>query len=378
MTALNLKNFNALVQEQVAAVQGRAQQVLGRLIDFSVGSVTRALVESNASLGLWLQAEVVKVLLVTRARTSRDADLDSFMADFGVYRLTSVLATGTVTFSRFTATQQAVIPIDAEMRTIDGSATFVVSLDPANAAYNVLLGGDVLAAGQPAIDVPVRATVAGAVGNVSAGTITILQTTISHVDTITNPGPMTGGGDAESDDDLRSRFVAFIKSLSRGTVDAIVFAVRNLRTGVTATIVEGAAPDDTPTSMITVTVDDGSGYPASDLLAAAATQVDAFRAAGIRWAAVAPRVTPVTVQMTLTVAAGWDRNAIIGTVGQTVRGYVDTLPLGQGLPFTRIAQIAYDVSQGITNVSQVYINSATADIAGNPRVKIVTAAVVVS
>jgi hypothetical protein len=37
------------------------------------------------------------------------------------------------------------------------------------------------------------------------------------------------------------------------------------------------------------------------------------------------------------------------------------------LPFTRIAQIAYDASEGIANVFNVTVNTATADLAGSAK-----------
>jgi hypothetical protein len=42
--------------------------------------------------------------------------------------------------------------------------------------------------------------------------------------------------------------------------------------------------------------------------------------------------------------------------------YISSLTIGQSLPYTRLAQIAYDVSPGITNVSNVSLNGGTADL----------------
>ena len=75
---LNLKGFNQLVEDMGAALQSSASI----LIDVSVGSVVRAIFEANASVVLWLQWLVVRVLQSTRASTSTGVDLDSWMADF--------------------------------------------------------------------------------------------------------------------------------------------------------------------------------------------------------------------------------------------------------------------------------------------------------
>ena len=75
---LPLQDFTTLVRNQAAAVAASART----LIDLSVGSVLRAALEANASVGLWMQWLIVEVLATTRAATSQGADLDSWVADF--------------------------------------------------------------------------------------------------------------------------------------------------------------------------------------------------------------------------------------------------------------------------------------------------------
>jgi hypothetical protein len=106
---LSLRTFNTLVQAMAAAVQASAAQ----LLDLSVGSTLRAVLEANASIGLWMQWLILLVLRMTRAATSSGADLDSWMADLTLIRLPAVADTGTVTFSRFTPSMAALIPVGA-------------------------------------------------------------------------------------------------------------------------------------------------------------------------------------------------------------------------------------------------------------------------
>ena len=92
---LSLRTFNALVQSMAAAVEASATQ----LLDLTAGSTLRAVLEANASIGLWMQWLILQVLRTTRAATSDGADLDSWMADLTLTRLPAVAATGTVTLS---------------------------------------------------------------------------------------------------------------------------------------------------------------------------------------------------------------------------------------------------------------------------------------
>ena len=112
---LQLQTFTTLVQNMAAAVQSAATQ----LLDLTVGSTLRAVLEANASIALWMQWLILRVLQTTRAATSTDSDLDSWMADFSLTRLPAVPANGIVTFSRLTATQAAFVPIAALVRTAD-------------------------------------------------------------------------------------------------------------------------------------------------------------------------------------------------------------------------------------------------------------------
>src|SRR4051794_26633430 len=113
MAQLITYTFSQIVSNIATAVQGSAKS----LLNFTVGSVLRAIAEATASVVLWLQAIILQVLTLTRAATSVGTDLDSWMADFGLARLAAVAAAGQVTFARFTATMQAVVPVGANVQT---------------------------------------------------------------------------------------------------------------------------------------------------------------------------------------------------------------------------------------------------------------------
>lgn len=202
---LPLQNFATLVKTQAAAVSTSCQQ----LVDVTVGSVLRAILEANASVGLWIQWLILQVLAMTRAATSSGADLDTWVADFGMSRLPAVASSGQVRFSRSTVGLSTVIPVGALVRTGTGATdqVFSVSTDIANAAWAG--AGYQVSATTLSVGVPVTANVAGSAGNVRAGAIGQIATAIPGIDTVVNDAPITGGLDAESDAALRARFQAF-------------------------------------------------------------------------------------------------------------------------------------------------------------------------
>lgn len=358
MASLSTMDFVSIVRNTVTAIQSLASA----LINLTIGSVLRAIVEANAAVILWLQGLITYVLTLTRFATSKGTDADSWGADFGFTRLPAAKASGNVTFSRFTNTAQAVIPFGALLQTTDGTQTFIVATDPTNAAYNLGLGGYVIAAGVSSLTVPVTAVNAGTQGNVLANSIASIGQGISGVDTVTNASAFVNGIDAETDAAYVARFPLFLASLSKSTKAAVTAAVKSVQQNLQLTITENADHDGTyDPGFFWVTVDDGSGAPSAGLLASVGSAIEAVRALGIRYAVFAPVVITANVSMTITSATGLTHATVVGNVGVALQNFINTLPLGVGLPYTQLASIAYDVA-GVTNVSAILLNSGTSDL----------------
>jgi uncharacterized phage protein gp47/JayE len=357
---LSLQNFTTLVQNMAAAVQGAASG----LLDLTVGSVLRAILEANASLALWLQWLIVQVLATTRLATSRGADCDSFGADFGFYRLAAVAATGQVTFSRFSPNAAAFIPVGANVATADNSQTFTVTADPTNAAYAPSPTGYHLAAGVASVTLPAAANAAGSAGNVQPGSIAVLSSAIAGVDIVTNSLAFAGGLDAESDAAFRARFGNYLASLSKATQAAIGAAITGLQQGLTYVISENV--DQTGAAQpghFVVTVDNGSGAPPAWLLANVQLAVDAVRPVGSSFAVQGPVVTAANISMSISTPAGASHQDAVAAVAGAIEVYIAGLAVGTTLNYTRLAQLAYAASASVINVSDILLNGGTADLA---------------
>lgn len=357
--ALSTKDFNSLVQEMVANVQGFAKV----LVDLTIGSILRAVVEATGSVVMWLQGLILALLAITRAATSSGSDLDSWMADYGVTRLPANAATGSVTFSRFTPTQQAVVPVGAVVQTADGSQQYTVNTDTTNPAYNASLGGYVIAAGVSSVAVSVTAVTAGTAANVIAGAISSLAQAIPYVDSVANALAFTNGVDAETDSNFRIRFVSYIQSLSKATKAAIGYAITSLQQGLTYSLLENQTyAGVAQMGNFVVIVDDGTGTPSGTLLSSVANAVDAVRPFTSTFDVHAPVVVNASVAMTCTIASGYDPVATKALVVTALKTYINALTLGQSLAYSRLSQIAYDASPGVTNVTGVTLNSGTSDL----------------
>jgi uncharacterized phage protein gp47/JayE len=361
---LNLKGFSQLIEDMGAALQSSASS----LIDVSVGSVVRAIFEANASVILWLQWLIVQVLQSTRALTSNGPDLDSWMLDFGLARLPAVPSTGVVTFSRFATNLPAVIPVGTLVKTADGSTSFSVVDDQTISIWQSDLSAYILPVGVAAADVPVICRNGGTVGNVLAGTIIVVAASLPGIDQVNNANPLSNGADAESDQAFRNRFQSYLASRSRATLMAVRNAIANVRQGLNATIEENTAADGTTEiGSFLVIVDDGTGYPSSDLLLNVATAVDSVRPIGTRFAVVPPQVLTVNVAMAAELSSIATASLSISSIQNYVGSYLNSLPIGGCASITRVAQNAYLAGPSIANVAGIQLNGLSSDIVPPPR-----------
>lgn len=364
MTTLNIKSFATLVSDQVAAIQSAA----AGLVDLTIGSLLLAVAESTGGVVQWIQQLMVTLLVTTRAATCSGADLDSWMGDFGFTRLSAVQATGQCTFARFTATTQGLVPVGSIVATTDGTQQYAVVVDTSNAAYSAALAGYILPIGTSSVTVPVLASTAGAAGNATAGAVQTIVGGIAGIATVTNAAAFANGEDAEIDSTFRSRFVLWISSLSKGTLAAIGYAIASMQQGAAYKLVENQDySGNTLYGYFYAVVDDGSGTPSSTFLASASSAIDLARPFCSRFGVFAPTVVPATIAMTLTVDPAATRATVVTLVQTALQSYINTLSLGQLLPYSKIAQIAYDASSYVTNVTGVTLNGSTADLAASAK-----------
>jgi uncharacterized phage protein gp47/JayE len=183
------------------------------------------------------------------------------------------------------------------------------------------------------------------------------------VDTVTNAAAIVGGMDPETDAALRARFAAYLISLFKATTAAVGYAVSTVQQTLQYTIQENVTPGGgAQPGCFVVTVDDGSGVPPPVLLSAVATAIEAVRPIGSIWTVTAPSVSTANVSMTVATSPGVAHATITAQVAAAVTGFVNALPVGAALPWSRLAQVAYDASASVVNVTAVLLNGAVADI----------------
>jgi uncharacterized phage protein gp47/JayE len=193
--------------------QDVTQQMLALLsvaepsLDASIGSPVRSMLDVVAEVIAEAYADVYLLSYQYDINTKSGSDLDNYVAQFGFTRNPGQRATGTVTFSR-TSEATADIYIAAGTQVADTNSPPDV--------FNTLTPV-ILATGTTSCTVPIQAQIAGVAGNVAAATITACTTLQMGFSSVSNANGLGGGSDAESDDQLRARFVATVFRALTGT-----------------------------------------------------------------------------------------------------------------------------------------------------------------
>lgn len=297
--------YPEILARLVAHVRASNEQ----LTDFNVGSVTRSWLEATA-IGLdelWMGA----------TQAINEAIPQAVFSGFDFGKLPAAYAMGAVTFY-ITVLQEEdlTIPAGTRVRLLGGSAEYLT------------LASATLAAGDYEVTTLARAAQPGPEANAESGGLSII---VNGTDTMTaaavastNRQPILNGRNEETDAEQRTRFIAYIASLARGTLGALEYGAR-LATleedGVVVEQVRHVAIVETP-GRVELYVHNSVGSTSAALVARVQAIIDGYRddaqdlivpgyrPAGMAVVCYAMSDVPLTVTATVTLAAGYRLDAV--------------------------------------------------------------------
>jgi hypothetical protein len=142
-------------------------------------------------------------------------------------------------------------------------------------------------------------------------------------------------------------------------------AIASVQLGMTGIIAENQRYDGvTQNGYFTVIANDGSGALSSTEKTSVENAVEAVRPLCSTYSVHGPIPSVVTVSMTVTVGSNYAHADVAPLVQAAVNAYIasiETTESGATLPYTNIATQAWGVA-GVTNVTNVLVNGATADL----------------
>jgi uncharacterized phage protein gp47/JayE len=200
-------------QSQLALQMLAQLRVLDPSISAEIGTPERKIIDTVAQALAESQVDLDVLSGQFDIDSKFAADLDRFLGNFGFGRQSAVKATGFVTFMRSSASNYD-IPIP------QGTVVNAPANNETTQNLFTTTEGVTLTAGQTSVFAPIRANLAGAIGNVAANTITEFGgSVILGITSLTNTVPTTGGVDAETDDEFKLRFKNTVFRNLSGTYD---------------------------------------------------------------------------------------------------------------------------------------------------------------
>jgi uncharacterized phage protein gp47/JayE len=314
-TGFNPKPYDAILNDK----KNRAMELFGSSVDLTETSPLLKLLEVQAleEAELWEMAEAMYYNGYVDFATGNS--LDSVCALLGVTRHPAVVATVTV---RFTGVATTNIPEDTVVQT-SGDDPVMFTTDDAG----IIPGGGY-------IDIDCTCTVYGTVGNVGAGTITVVKVPIVGVTSITNVAAAENGEDIEEDGSYRIRAKSRLMETAGGTLAAIRAAILDV-TGVLGCVVS----ENTTLHTVTAYVD-GKTPPDTDVTDA----IDDVRPAGITVTWYGITGVPIYIILTVTVNSGVPADAA-NLIKESIVSYLSSLSAGDDVLYMKIIDSIYDAEE---------------------------------
>lgn len=215
------------------------------------------------------------------ARTSWGEYLEMRAEEHGIFRRQAVKAKGTVTVSG-----NGTVPQGSVFQTFTGIAFYTTK------AASITQSGDI----------PVECSTAGTIGNVNAGTITVIPMSIPGISSVMNADATYDGFDEEDDATLYNRLIFKVRqpATSGNVNDYIEWATSIAGVGHVTVV-----PLWNGNGTVKVIIADSSGSPASsNLLTQVSTTIETKRPIGATVSVVAPAILELHIALTPTKGKG--------------------------------------------------------------------------
>lgn len=273
--------------------------------------------------------------------TASGTDLDAVLEQFGYSRKQATYAYGEVIVSGAS---------DAVIRAGDlvaGGKEVYEILDTAE-----LIGGTA--------SVRVRAQIPGSSGNAAAGTVNYFPVSISKITSVTNPEPISGGTDAETDAEYRERYMYF---LDHPVTTGNKYEYEQWAREVDGVGLAKCYPLHNGPGTVKVVIATAEMEPAgAELVENVTAYIDEKRPIGADVKVTSAIKVDINVTATVNYDASYSLQSIQLEFTKTLDEYLKTIGFSGGiLPYTKIGSILQQTS-GVIFYSNLLVNGSTNNI----------------
>jgi len=257
-----MPRFTPQSREQILTAMIAKMVSRTRLNDVGDISAVKHLLSAAAHQDAQLNYQATLLLQLASIDSAAGDDLDAKAQDIQpgtIRRILSAKAVDTVVFTRRGTTGNLTIPAGTKVKTSGGILFSTTAAGTITATSPEQVSGN--GVGRDSNQVPVIADVAGAAGNVVAGTITGFAAKPAGIDSVVNLTDATQGRDKETDPAFRARIKAYVASLARCNRSALENQLINVQDPDSgATILFAKVVEDLLLrGNVTVYIDDGTG-----------------------------------------------------------------------------------------------------------------------
>lgn len=285
-------------------------------------------------------------------------DLTKLASDhWNITRFPAIDAIGAVTFTRTDTSLAGDIPAGTVVATVQdalgATATFTT---------DTLQHFAIADAGPYTVNI--TAVNGGVSGNVQAGNIARINTTLFTTFTVVNANATLGGAGQEDDDALRTRIRTFSTTLRRGTLAALEYGALQVPQVKNSVAVEDS------TGIVTVYVADINGASNAAMVSAVLIELVNWRAAGALVNVSGGglyQLNPISIQ--LTVRAGINTQALVANVQASITARVAKLKIGEICSRDLIKQAALNVDTDNILACNVLLPAADVAPAANQVIR---------
>lgn len=186
--------------------------------------------------------------------------------------------------------------------------------------------------------IPVRALYKGRKYNVAAGTIREFVTPVSMVTRVENPDPTEGGTDKESDESLRKRIKESLRFTANGTNRAYYENKALEAEGVASA---AAVPKSRGAGTVDVYVAAEGAEVSDDTLKRVQEILSKEREVNVDVLALKAQPQTVNLNLLIMVEEGYDFDRVCESIGERVREYIASCPVGGKVLLNEIGERVY-------------------------------------
>lgn len=302
------------------------------LTNFTPGSVIRTLLETVAM--------EIESMYFQMHKGFRWALENSIFHSFGFVKLPATYSTGDLTIEVANVTEPLAIP--------KGTVYTTVPIDSKNFVKFETTDNVVIPPFADLVTVPVKCTTVGVIGNVPAKSVRIAVNPISAYRNIYNADAFTGGQEEESSKDRKLRFNKFIKSLSKGTLEAIKYGVMEVQPNETSLEgVAGVYATDT-VGLVFVFAHDSDGNLSDELKKRIEDNLINYKSAGIE--VMVEPVTKIVVDMKIKVLLApniKNQQLYLDHIQNAVITYLNSFPVSKSLVRADLIRFIMSIGSGV-------------------------------